>query len=101
MQDEIKTIRERINGRTSDKQGITRNPFEITVMNRLQQAQQYIGSKMVAPGNQEEILLALAEESVKNSVQQINTFFSDKWKVYRQQVEATKVNLFKDYKPIE
>ena len=32
MQDEIKAIREMINGKTSDKQGISRSPFEVTTM---------------------------------------------------------------------
>ena len=101
MQDEIKMIREIISGKTSDKQGISRSPFEITVMNRLQQAMQYIGNKMVAPGAQEETLVKNAEDAVMDVIQKINSFFSDKWNSYRQQVEATKVNLFKDYKPIE
>jgi hypothetical protein len=70
-------------------------------MNRLQQAQQYILSKVVAPGNQEETLVKNAEDAVSNAIQKINSFFSDKWSKYREQVEATKVNLFKDYKPIE
>ncbi|HEY6063450.1 MAG TPA: hypothetical protein VIV35_07560 [Chitinophagaceae bacterium] len=101
MQDEIKAIREIINGKTSDKQGITRSPFEVTTMNQLQSAQQSIGSKMVAPGAQEETMVVNAEKAVADVVQRINTFFDGKWKDYRQQVEGTKVNLFKDYKPIQ
>lgn len=101
MQDEIKTIREFINGKTSDKQGISRNPFEITAITQLQSAQQYIGSKMVIPGQQEETMVMNAEKAISEAIQKINTFFNGKWKDYRQQVEGTKVNLFKDYKPIE
>ena len=101
MQDEIKAIRETINGKTSDKQGITRSPFEVTTMTQLQSAQQSIGSKMVTPGAQEETMVVNAEKAVADALQKINTFFNGKWKDYRQQVEGTKVNLFKDYKPIE
>ncbi|TAL50884.1 MAG: hypothetical protein EPN92_01245 [Chitinophagaceae bacterium] len=101
MQDEIKAIREFISGKTSEKQGIGRNPFEVTVMSQLQLAQQSIGSKMVAPGQQEETLLTNAEKAVGGALQKINGFFDGKWKDYRGQVEGTKVNLFKDYKPIE
>jgi hypothetical protein len=100
MQDEIKVIREIINGKTSDKQGISRSPFEVTVMTQLQSAQQSIGSKMVAPGVQEETMTVNAEKAVAETVQKINAFFDSKWKDYRQQVEGTKVNLFKDYKPL-
>lgn len=101
MQDEIKAMRELINGKTSDKQGITRNPFDVTVMTALQTAQQSIGSKMVVPGVQEDVLVGNAEKAVKDIVEKINSFYSGKWKDYRQQVEATKLNLFKEYKPIE
>lgn len=101
MTDEIKTIREMISGKTSDKQGISRSPFEVTTMTQLQAAQQSIGSKMAAPGTQEETMVMNAEKAVSDAVQKINAFFDGKWKDYRQQVEGTKVNLFKDYKPIQ
>lgn len=101
MQDEIKAMRELINGKTSDKQGISRNPFEVTVMTALQTAQQSIGSKMVVPGAQEETLVGNAEKAIMDIVEKINNFYSGKWKDYRQQVEGTKLNLFKDYKAIE
>ncbi|HWR33738.1 MAG TPA: hypothetical protein VN451_09435 [Chitinophagaceae bacterium] len=101
MTDEIKSIREFISGKTSDLQGISRSPFQVTVMTQLQLAQQTIGSKMVAPGQQEETLLANAEAAAAEAVQKINSFFDGKWKDYRTQVEGTKVNLFKDYKPIQ
>ena len=101
MQDEIKAIREFINGKTSDKQGISRNPFEVTAITQLQSAQQSIGSKMVIPGQQEETMVVNAEKAISEAIQKINIFFTGKWKDYRQQVEGTKVNLFKDYKPIE
>jgi photosystem II stability/assembly factor-like uncharacterized protein len=101
MQEKIKEIREPISGKISDRQGITRNPFELTVLNQLQLAQQSIGSKMVIPGQQEETLLQNAEIAVNDAIQKINAFFDGSWKDYRRQVEATRVNLFKDYKPIE
>ena len=101
MTEEIKTIREIINGKTSDKQGISRSPFEVTVMTQLQSAQQSIGSKMVAPGVQEEMMIVNAEKAISEVLQKINSFFEGKWNGYRQQVEGTKVNLFKDYKPIQ
>jgi hypothetical protein len=101
MTDEIKTIREIINGKASDKQGLSRSPFDVTVMSQLQTAQQYIGSKMVAPGAQEEALVVNAEKAVSDTIEKINTFLESKWADYRKLVEGTKVNLFKDYKPIQ
>ena len=99
MQDSIKAIREFINGKTSDKQGLTRSQDE-TVMSKIGLAQQYIGSKNVAPGAQEEKLVQNAETLINITVKRINNFFDGKWKEYRRQAEGTKINLFKDYTPI-
>jgi hypothetical protein len=101
MQDEIKLIREFISGKASDKQGLSRNPFAVTVMTQLQQAQQSIGSRMVAPGPQVEMMVSNAEKAIGEALQRINNFYNGKWKNYRILVESTKLSLFKDYKPIE
>jgi len=100
MQDEIKSIRDFINGKTSDRQGLARNPFDVPVMSQLREAEQSIGSKMALPGTQEETMVANAEKAIADALQKINAFFEGKWAAYRSLVESTKVNLFKDYKPI-
>lgn len=100
MQDSIKAIRETISGKTSDKQGINRDSGP-TVLRAMQTAMQYIGSKNVAPGPQEERLIVNAENKIETTIKRINTFYSTNWANYRQQVEQTKLNIFKDYKPIE
>jgi hypothetical protein len=100
VRDSIKKIRESINGRTSDRQGITRFD-DVTVMSTIRTAQQYIFSKSIAPGTQEEALVKNAEQLINGAVQRVNQFFATTWAGYRQQVEATKIGLFKEYKPIE
>lgn len=100
IQDSIKAIREFISGKVADKQGINRDQGN-TVIRAIQLAAQYIGSKNVSPGAQEEKLVLNAETAIGKALQKINDFFSVKWAAYRQQVEGTKLNLFKDYKPIE
>jgi hypothetical protein len=100
LQDSIKVIREFISGATSDRQGISRS-LAPRVLTRIQDANQYIGAKLVAPGAQEEQLIANAEKLIGEAVKKTNTFFEGKWKDYRKQVEETKINLFKEYKPIE
>jgi hypothetical protein len=101
MQDEIKDIRGLINEKPNSKQGMFYVSYEETVMTAIQRAKDAIGSKMVIPGRQVEILVENAEKSVKDIVGKINNFYSGKWAAYRQQAEATKVNLFKDYKMID
>ena len=101
IQDSIKAIREYVSGRTSDRQGLSRPPGLVTVLGQMQQAQQYISSKSVAPGPQEEALVKIAEDMINASVQRINRFYETTWANYRKLVEGTKINLFKDYKAIE
>ncbi|MBC7850960.1 MAG: hypothetical protein H7Y31_14555 [Chitinophagaceae bacterium] len=100
LQDSVKSIREFISGTTSDRQGISRSQAP-TVMTRIQEANQNIGSKPLAPGAQEIKLIENAEKLITDAVQRTNALFEGKWKSYRMQVENTKINLFKDYKPIE
>lgn len=99
MQDSIKAIRESINGKTTDRQGLSR-PAQITIMNKIGDAQTYIMSKSVAPGAQEEQLVKNAEVAINDAVKRINNFYASKWMDYRRFVESTRVPLFKDYSPI-
>ena len=99
-QDSIRRIREFISGRTSDRQGLSR-PAQVTVLTTMQTAQQYIFAKSVAPGEQEEQLVKNAEGMVAEAIKRINNFYATRWTNYRRLVESTKVNLFKEYTPIE
>jgi len=100
MQDSIKLIREYVSGKNYDGQAGPKPP-QVTVLARMQIAQQYITSKSVAPGPQEDALVKTAEDLINEAVKRINKFFDTTWSNYRKQVEGTKINLFKDYKPIE
>lgn len=100
MQDSIKLIKQAITGISSEKQGINRDSGP-SASRSLQTAQQYISSKNVAPGMQEEQLVRIAEENIHVVTERINQFYANSWANYRKQVEETKLNLFKDYKKIE
>jgi hypothetical protein len=67
----------------------------------MQTAQQYITAKSVAPGPQEEQLVKNAEDMINAALQRINSFYATRWLAYRKHVENTKINLFKDYQPIQ
>ena len=100
MQDSIKVLREFISGKTTDRQGLSR-PEQVTVLNTIQQAQQYIMGKSIAPGAQEDALVKNAEQLINQTVEKVNDFTEKKWKDYRKLAESTKVSLFKDYGPIQ
>lgn len=99
MQDSIKSIREFINGKTQERQGISDLP-QITVINQFQEANQSIRSKPVVPGPQVEMLVQRAEGLIGEAIRRLNGFFEGSWKNYKQQSENTKVNLFKEFKPL-
>lgn len=99
MQDSVRAIREFISGKPETRQGTGGVP-QTTVMTRLQQANQAIGSKPIKPGQQEENMVGWAETAIGQAIQRINGFFDGKWKDYRRQVENTPVKLFKDYNPL-
>jgi Glu-tRNA(Gln) amidotransferase subunit E-like FAD-binding protein len=100
LQDSIKSIKEFIQGKPAEKQGISRSSAP-TVMSRMQEAALYIGATDLPPGKQEDELLKIAEKVIGEAVQKTNTFFNQPWKNYKKLVEETKINLFKEYTPIE
>ena len=98
--DEIKAIREILNGKTQDKQGYGQVP-QVTVSGTLQEARGNILGKNVAPSAQEERLVTEAEQQVNALIAKANTFFTTTWVGYQKLVEASPVKLFKEYKNIE
>ncbi|UJH67743.1 WD40/YVTN/BNR-like repeat-containing protein [Allomuricauda sp. SCSIO 65647] len=84
-------------GKEDKRQGITRNP-ETTVMQRLNTASYYVGSRKNGITETEKRLIRFAETDLKNALQKTNMFFADKWKAYRESIEALKLSPFKDKK---
>lgn len=100
MTEEIKKLREFVNGKTSERQGYGQVPQK-TVLSVYRNAQQYIGSKSVAPGEQEERLVKEAEAEVKLALEKMNNFILNDWANYRKLVESKPLKMFKEYKAIE
>ncbi len=96
---EITAIKEKISGKTDSRQGLTRSS-DVTVLNMLRSARQYVFSKPVAPGATEEELTTAAEKAVNTMVELTNALFNGKWKEYRKLVDETKVELVKEYKEL-
>jgi hypothetical protein len=101
MLDHIKKIREKISGPTEEKQGLSRNPFLVTVLSQLRSAQQSISAKSAVPGQAEATLMLNAETAVNAIVKEINEFFAGHWTAYKNYAEANRPPLFKEYKPID
>lgn len=93
LQDEIKVLREFINGTTQTKQGYGQVP-QITVMNQYQQASSAISSKSIEPGAQEKMLVERAAGLISEAVKKVTAFKEGSWKKYMEQVGATKMDPF-------
>ncbi len=97
--EQIKDIREFVNGKKIERQGYGQIPQE-TVMTAFGEALNTISGKNTAPTNQEELLTQKAEGKIAEAIIKINTFFSVKWKSYQTLIENNKVNLFKEFKQL-
>tara|TARA_Y100001933_G_scaffold259359_1_gene309056 strand:+ start:70983 stop:74216 length:3234 start_codon:yes stop_codon:yes gene_type:complete len=84
-------------GKEDKRQGITRNP-EITVMQRLNTARFYVGSRKNGITETERRLIRFAEADLKEALQKTNTFFTDQWKAYRESIENVDLSPFKETK---
>ncbi len=82
-------------GKDDKRQGITRNP-EITVMQRIQNANRYAGSRKNGITKTERDLIKYAEDELKMALDKTNSFFGDKWKAYRESIESLDVSPFKE-----
>jgi DNA-binding protein YbaB len=93
LQEEVKSLREYINGKTQTKQGYGQVP-QVTVMNQYQLANMSISSKPLAPGNTEKDLVKRAAQLIEEAVQKVNEFRDGTWKRYKEQAEKTKMDPF-------
>nr|WP_299343894.1 hypothetical protein [Allomuricauda sp.] len=82
-------------GKEDKRQGITRNP-EISVMQRINTAGFYVGSRKSGITKTETNLVKFAEDDLKSALEKTNTFFSDKWKAYQESIESLDLSPFKE-----
>lgn len=84
-------------GKEDKRQGITRNP-EINVMQRIGNASFYTQTRKTGLTETERNLIKYAEADLKDALNKTNSFFADKWKAYRESIEAMDVSPFKETK---
>lgn len=84
-------------GSVDKRQGITRNP-EMTVMERIRTASYYTKSRKTGITKTEQDLIRYAKAELKSALEKTNTFFNEKWKVYRENIEKMELSPFKETK---
>ncbi len=93
----IDSIVDKFLGKDDKRQGITRNP-EVTVMQRLGLARNYVSSRQNGITETETTLIKNAKEAMEAVLNETNTFFNDIWAPYRSKMEQLQVSPFKDIK---
>ena len=84
-------------GKIDRRQGITRNP-EVTPMQRLRLAANYVGNSQTGLTSTETTLIKHAKDALNVLLGETNTFFNDKWKVYQEAMKGIRTDPFKDTK---
>ncbi len=83
----------------SKKQGIIRSP-KPDIGDRIGNASYYAGSSLEAPGKTEERLQKQASEALAAQIAEVNKFFDNEWKSYREKMEQLDLSPFKDYEKL-
>lgn len=86
-------------GKEDKRQGITRNA-ETTVMQRINEASNYVESRKTGITTTEKQLVQFSENELKAAVDKTNTFFNTDWKTYRENIEKLNNSPFKETKII-
>ena len=87
-------------GKVDKRQGITRNP-EITVMQRIGQANWYSGSRPNGLTKTERTLIQQAEDELEAALQKTNMFFVTEWPKYQSKMNKVTISPFKDTRRIQ
>jgi len=86
-------------GKEDKRQGITRNP-EITVLQRIGEANSYVSSRKTGITSTENKLIQYAEEALQEALVKTNAFFTGAWSTYRSSLEKMDNSPFKETKII-
>jgi photosystem II stability/assembly factor-like uncharacterized protein len=81
-------------GKEDKRQGITRNP-EMTVVRRIYNAYGYAGSRPGGMTDTEQRLMQYAKADLQKALAETNAFLANRWKVYKEDMEALELSPFK------
>jgi photosystem II stability/assembly factor-like uncharacterized protein len=94
---QIDSIVDRFLGKEDKRQGIT-SSNDVNVMERVDGAGYYVGSRQNGISSTETTLIKNAKDALEAVLNETNTFFNDTWKPYRTKMEQLQMNPFKEIK---
>lgn len=99
IQDSLKKSQDGIVGKRTERQGLG-SVYMITPVSKIQEASSYINRRTGMPTKTESQLVDQAEMLSKETITKMNGFFSKQWAEYYKKVQATPMELLKEYSPI-
>lgn len=82
-------------GKVDKRQGITRSK-EMTVMQRIQVARRYVGSRKTGMTATEKQLMQFAKDDLEAALQKTNAFFAKEWVDYKNSMQSLDLSPFKE-----
>ncbi|TDS15440.1 sortilin (neurotensin receptor 3) [Maribacter caenipelagi] len=82
-------------GKVDKRQGITRSK-EMTVMQRIQVARRYVGSRKTGMTATEKQLMQFAKDDLEAALQKTNAFFAKEWVDYQNNMKSLDLSPFKE-----
>ncbi|TRO66702.1 WD40/YVTN/BNR-like repeat-containing protein [Christiangramia sabulilitoris] len=82
-------------GKKDERQGIVRNR-ELTVVERIGQAQSYVSSRQSGLTETENTLIKHARNDLEEALVKTNKFFAENWSTYRNRMESIDLPVFKE-----
>jgi len=97
IQKSIDSLVNKFLGTPDDRQGITRNP-EITVMQRLGLANNYVYNSQTGITSTETTLIKHAKDAMAKALGEVNSFFREDWATYQSSMKDVNPDPFKEIK---
>ncbi|WP_115461468.1 VPS10 domain-containing protein [Winogradskyella aurantiaca] len=97
IQKSIDSLVNKFLGTPDDRQGITRNP-EVTVMQRLGLANNYVYNSQTGITSTETTLIKHAKDAMAKALGEVNAFFREDWATYQSSMKDVKPDPFKEIK---
>ena len=82
-------------GKEDKRQGITLDTT-VTVMDRIQDARRYVGSRKTGMTATEIKLMQFAKQELSSALEKTNTFFTEEWSAYKSNMQGLELSPFKE-----
>lgn len=91
----IKTLSESATGARPTKQVGAWSSFQVTAQSKVSEAQQALRARLYKPSVQDIQRIEVAEQLTDEFEKQVETFYTNEWRLYREKIETARLSWFK------